>query len=99
MVGVKSDTFPFLILIYTKMYQLRGFTDFVALNICNDDVSSHLIDHHLSRDSVSDVYRNSKGKFVSEMENMTVFSAYRSVYSGKVLASFENHQDMGNTCC
>ena len=46
MVGVKSGTFPFLILIYTKMY-LRGFTDFVALNSCNDDVSSHLIDHHL----------------------------------------------------
>ena len=46
MAGVKSDTFPFFNFI------LRGFTDFVALNSCNDDVSSHLIDHHLSRGSV-----------------------------------------------
>ena len=30
-----------------------GFTDFVALNSCNDDISSLLIDHYLSRESVS----------------------------------------------
>ena len=30
-----------------------GFTDFVALNSCNHDISSRLIDNHLSRESVS----------------------------------------------
>ena len=30
-----------------------GFTDFVALNSCNDDISSRLIDNQLSRESVS----------------------------------------------
>ena len=32
----------------------RGFTDFVALNSCNDDIRSHLINHHLSRGNVSE---------------------------------------------
>ena len=29
----------------------RGFTNFVALNSCNDDISSRPIDHYLSRES------------------------------------------------
>ena len=32
---------------------VEDFTDFVALNSCNDDISSLLIDHYLSRESVS----------------------------------------------
>ena len=66
---------------YTKMY-LRGFTDFVALNSCNDVVSSHLIDHHLSRESVSEreLILVRAGLLViteEQMESMTVFPAYR----------------------
>ena len=30
----------------------RGFTDCVALNSCDDDISSHLQKHHLSRENV-----------------------------------------------
>ena len=33
-----------------------GFTDFVALISCDDDISSRLIDNHLSRESVSVVF-------------------------------------------
>ena len=61
---------------------LRGFTDFVALNSCNDDVSSHLIDHHLSRESASEreLILARVGLLViteEQMENMTAFPAYR----------------------
>ena len=86
MAGVKSDTFPFLI------FNLRGFTDFVALNSCNDDVSSHLIDHHLSRGSASERKLISGLLVITEeqMENMTAFPALITLYSGKVLPSFEN---------
>ena len=104
MVGVKSDTFPFLILIYTKMY-LRGFTDFVALN---DDVSSHLIDHHLSRESVSEreLILARAGLLViteKQMENMMVFPAYcytlGKYWQALKTCYYPRHQDMGNTCC
>ena len=30
----------------------RGFTDCVALNSCDDDISSHLQKHHLSSENV-----------------------------------------------
>ena len=78
MAGVKSDTFP--------------FTDFVALNSCNDDVSSHLIDHHLPRESASEMEIISGLLVITEelMENMTAFPALITLYSGKVLQSFEN---------
>ena len=86
MAGVKSDTFPSLI------FNLRGFTDFVALNSCNDDVSSYLIDHHLSRGSASERELISGLLVITEeqMENMTAFPALITLYSGKVLPSFEN---------
>ena len=83
MVGVKSDTFLFLILIYTKMY-LRGFTDFVALNSCNDDVSSHLIDHHLSRESASE-RELILARAATDGEHDVV--SCLSLYSGNVLAT------------
>ena len=71
---------------------LRGFTYFVALNSCNDDVSSHLIDHHLSRGSASERELISGFLVITEeqMENMTAFPALITLYSGKVLPSFEN---------
>ena len=86
MAGVKSDTFPFFNFI------LRGFTDFVALNSCNDDVSSHLIDNHLSRGSASERELISGLLVITEeqMENMTAFPALITLYSGKALPSFEN---------
>ena len=35
----------------------RGCVDFVRLNSCNADIGSHLMNHHLSRESVSEMQR------------------------------------------
>ena len=33
----------------------RGCVDFVCLNSCNADISSHLMNHHLSRENVCEM--------------------------------------------
>ena len=33
----------------------RGWVDFVCLNSCNADISSHLMNHHLSRENVCEM--------------------------------------------
>ena len=33
----------------------RGCVDFVSLNSCNADISSHLLNHHLSRENVCEM--------------------------------------------
>ena len=62
------------------------------MNSCNDDVSSHLIDHHLSRGSASERELISGLLMITEeqMENISAFPALITLYSGKVLPSFEN---------
>ena len=63
---------------------LRGFTDFVALKSCNDDVSSHLIDHHLSRESVTERELTlARAGTDGEHDGVSCFW----LYSGKVLAT------------
>jgi len=60
----------------------RGFTECVALNSCNGDISWHLQNHHLSRENVCE-----KGLILAragllelteeQVKNMTVCPAHR----------------------
>ena len=65
------------------------------MNSCNDDVSSHLIDHHLGEVHLKPGSERELilGLLViteEQMENMMAFPALITLYSGKVLPSFEN---------
>ena len=60
----------------------RGFTDCVALNSCDDDISSHLQKHHLSRENVceKDLILARAGLLElteEQLKNMTVCPAHR----------------------
>jgi hypothetical protein len=60
----------------------RGFTEYVALNSCDGDISSHLQNHHLSRENVceKDLILARAGLLElteEQVKNMTVCPAHR----------------------
>ena len=60
----------------------RGFTDCVDLNSCDSDISSHLQNHHLSRENVCEkdliLARAGLPELTEEqVKNMTVCPAHR----------------------
>ena len=62
----------------------HGFTDCVALNNCDDDISSHIQKHHLSRENVceKDLILARAGLLElteEQLKNMTVCPAHRFI--------------------